>query len=166
MSTTTTTHNESLIAEPILSAVCWDEKKPFNYCLLVRVIVFLKSGRARSIKRDYHDAASWALNVFGIRGNDRGTYHRLLSNYFKQARLATRCLFDDRYWGISILEKTNEIFLCHHPTLTRSQFLHTYRELELVSVQVEDKPCSNMQIIGQHQQKGKEVLYRIVTGRL
>lgn len=73
---------------------------------------------------------------------------------------------DSDTWTAHVCKKTWEIHLFHKNTLTRSESLFTPNRFELGSVSVDDRPSRHKSHPKLHREKGSEIVYRIMSGRL
>jgi hypothetical protein len=156
-----------IVDEHILSNICWAEfdelNRDYDYDNLLRVIRFIKTGGARHIGRDYSEAVTHTLKQLRVPENQWTVIRAKASAYFKAAKHPS--VLDDVYWEITVAEMTQEIFLYHRSSMTRSESLFGKRGFELGSVVVEGRPCRQKQVIDLHRRKCFEVTYRILSGK-
>lgn len=167
MASTHTDNEFFIVDEKILSEICWEEYakhgREFDYNHLLRVVTFIKSGQARSVRRSYSEAVTFALEALRIPKEQWTVIRAKVSAYFKA--LKDPGPLDDRYWEVSVLSDSREIFLYHRASLSRSESLYHRRGFELGSVIVEGRPCRQKTLIDLHRSKCFETTYRILSGR-
>ncbi len=162
--------NDSLVVEPILSAVCWKEfdhnRRYFNYDNLIETIRLLKSGGAYAQRQSYSESVDAALERLSVPKSEWTVIRALASEYFKKVKDAhVHHPLADKCWEVTVENKTREIFLYHPSSMTRSESFFTHRSFELGSVTVEGRPCRNKQWVKLHRQMGTKVTYEILSGR-
>ena len=155
------TGNDPRIVDSILSPLCWAEysrgreDREYDYENLVRLIKYLKSGKAN--RKNYSEAVTHTLKHLLIPESEWTVLRALASAYFKALKPVKQPTQPDPLWSVTVLEASREIRLYHYPTMTRSDSLYDHTQCYPGSVSTEDRPCRHKQHIELHRGKCLEV---------
>jgi hypothetical protein len=117
-------------------------------------------------RHDYADAVTSVLEYLRIPKSEWVVIRALTSKYFKQVKDAkVYHPLADKHWIVTVQERSREVLLYNHVTMTRSESNFTKSGFHLGSVTVKEEICRNKGHIELHRQKCAEVTYRILSGK-